>query len=202
MSSDDRRHAPATRRNREPILEALRGCLPPAGLVLEIASGTGEHARYFAEHLPDLTWQPSDLATEALLSIEGHRDGYVGGNLLPARSLDVTSEDWPIKAADAILCVNMIHIAPWSCCLGLLAGGARVLPPGGTLVLYGPFRRGGRHIAASNAAFDESLRRQDPEWGVRDLDTIEEAAASRGLFLQEILDLPRDNNVVVFVRRA
>jgi len=96
----------------------------------------------------------------------------------------------------------MIHIAPWSCCLGLLAGGARVLPPGGTLVLYGPFRRGGRHIAASNAAFDESLRRQDPEWGVRDLDTIEEAAASRGLFLQEILDLPRDNNVVVFVRRA
>src|SRR5229473_429235 len=155
---DPRLQAPAVARNREPILAVLRRVLPPAGLVLEVASGSGEHAAFFASALPLLTWQPSDPDPRARASIAAFRDAGGTPNLLPPLDLDVMAAAWPVTGAVAIVCINMIHIAPWSACEGLVAGAARALPPGGLLYLYGPYKEEGRHTAPSNEIFDADLR--------------------------------------------
>ncbi|MBL6454909.1 DUF938 domain-containing protein [Belnapia sp. T6] len=194
--TDARRYAPATLRNREPILAVLRRHLPPAGLVLEVASGTGEHAAHFAAALPGLTFQPSDPEPAARTSIAAWGAGLA--NLRPPLALDATGEDWP--AADAVLCINMIHIAPWAATLGLMRGAARCLAPGGPLILYGPYRRGGAHTAPGNAAFDADLRARDPEWGVRDLESVAAAAAAQGFGPPVAEEMPANNLTLVFRR--
>ncbi|HEY8610881.1 MAG TPA: DUF938 domain-containing protein, partial [Roseomonas sp.] len=170
---DARRYAPAAARNRDPILAALREVLPGQGLVLELASGSGEHAIHFAAALPHLTFQPSDPDPASRASIDAWAAGL--GNVRPALALDA-AEDWPIAGVDAVLCINMIHIAPWAATLGLLRGAAARLASGAPLLLYGPYRRSGRHTAPSNAAFDEDLRGRNPAWGVRDLEVVAAAA--------------------------
>lgn len=200
MSDDARRRAPATERNREPILEVLRRVLPGRGLVLEIASGSGEHAVHFARALPEILIQPSDPDPAGRASIEAWRRHEGVENVLPALALDARADDWPIEHADALLCCNMIHIAPWEAALGLLRGAARLLPPGAPLVLYGPYRRDGRHTSASNADFDTSLRARDPAWGVRDLEAVVAAANEQGLQLDEVVEMPA-NNLTVVLRR-
>ncbi len=194
----DRRYAPATQRNREPILAVLRRVLPSTGLVLEIASGTGEHAAHFAGALPGVTWQPTDVDPTALAGIASWCDGVP--NVRRAVVLDVTAEAWPVERADAVVCINMIHIAPWAAGEAMLRGAGRVLPPGGVLYLYGPYRRDGAHTAPSNAAFDDTLRAQDPRWGVRDLETVVATAAAAGLRHTETVAMPANNLSVVFVR--
>jgi hypothetical protein len=200
--SDPRRHAPHALRNRAPILEVLRRVLPESGLVLEIASGSGEHAAAFAAALPLITWQPTDLDPGALASIAAHGADAALPNLRPPLLLDVESASWPVASAAAITCCNMIHIAPWSACLGLLAGAARTLPAGGLLYLYGPFRRDGNHTSDSNQAFDEDLRRRNPAWGVRDLGEVTAFAAANGLDRTEIVEMPANNLSVLFRRLA
>jgi len=199
--SDARRFAPATQRNREPILAVLRRVLPAEGVLLEVASGTGEHAAFFAAALPRLIIQPSDADAQNLASIAAWRDHAGLANLRAPLALDATAESWPVERADAVLCVNMIHIAPWEACVGLVAGAARLLLPGHPLVLYGPFRRGGRHTSPSNEAFDASLRAEDPAWGVRDVDEVDVVAAAAGLHQSELIDMPSNNLCVVLRRR-
>ena len=194
----DRRYAPATQRNREPILAVLRRVLPSTGLVLEIASGTGEHAAYFAGALPGVTWQPTDVDPTALPGIASWCAGVP--NVRPPLDLDVT-QPWPVERADAVVCINMIHISPWAAGVAMLHGAGRVLEPGGVLYLYGPYRRDGAHTAPSNASFDETLRAQDPRWGVRDLETVIATAADAGLSHRETVEMPANNLSVVFVRR-
>ena len=202
MNSDDPRlHYPATARNRDAILGLLREVLPHSGIVLEIGSGSGEHTAYFAPQFPDLAWQPSDLDTRLQASIAAHAEASGAANIRPALLLDVTQMPWPISAADAIFSANMIHIAPWRVALALLQGAGQCLRPDGCLILYGPFMRHGRHTAPSNDAFDRSLRQQDPEWGVRDLETVEEAAAEHALGLDRIEEMPANNLGVVFRKR-
>jgi hypothetical protein len=195
-------HYPATRRNRDPILAVLRRILPPSGLVLEIASGSGEHAAYFAPRLPSIMWQPSDREPALLASIAAHAAASGAANIRPPVPLDVGDGKWPVAAAGAVVAINMIHVAPWDDCLALLAGAARVLDPAAPLFLYGPFRRDGRHTAPSNEAFDRSLRAQDPHWGVRDLDEVADAADSHGLAFDEAVPMPANNLGVVFRRRG
>ncbi|WP_109121940.1 DUF938 domain-containing protein [Azospirillum sp. TSO22-1] len=189
--------APATGRNRDPILAVLRRVLPARGTVLEVAGGTGQHAAHFAEALPDLVWQPTDPDPAHRASIAAWTEGLP--NVRPPLALDATRRPWPVERADAVLCINMIHIAPWAACLGLLAGAAEILASGAPLVLYGPYRRGGAHTAPSNAAFDANLRARNPEWGVRDLEAVAHAAA--GFVLDEVVEMPANNLTVVF-RRA
>jgi SAM-dependent methyltransferase len=189
-------------RNRDPILAVLRRVLPARGTVLEIASGTGEHAVHFASALPGLTWQPTDLDPDALRSISAHRLSAKLPNLLPPLELDASSPVWPVARADAVVAINMIHIAPWNAAQGLMAGAGRVLAPGGVLYLYGPFKESGRHTAPSNAAFDLNLRQHDPAWGVRDLGEVSEQASKHGLDLVERIAMPANNLSAVFRRRA
>ncbi|HUE45404.1 MAG TPA: DUF938 domain-containing protein [Aestuariivirgaceae bacterium] len=200
MTTDARQSAPAAERNKEPILAVLRRVLPQSGLVLEIASGTGQHVVHFARTLPGLTWQPSEPDPQMRPSIAAWLAETGLPNVLPPLDLDVARPDWPIDRADAVLCINMIHISPWQATEQLLAGCGRILPPGGVLYLYGPYRRGGRHTAPSNEAFDASLRRRDPRWGVRDLETVVDAASGHGMDLSEVFDMPANNLSVVFVR--
>ena len=197
---DARRHAPATARNRDPILEVLRRHLPETGLLLEVSAGTGEHAAHFAAALPGLIWQPTDPDPGARASIAAWAREAKLNTLRPPLALDAAAEDWPVARADAVLCINMIHIAPWAAGLGLLRGAARLLPPAGPLVLYGPYRRGGRHTAPSNAAFDAGLRAQDPAWGVRDLEAVAEAALAAGFGPPAVEEMPANNLVLVFRR--
>jgi SAM-dependent methyltransferase len=194
------RTAAAAARNREPILHVLRDRLPPAGLVLEIASGTGEHAVWFSRAVPTLTWQPTDQDPEALASIAAWRDTAGLPNLLPPLPLDACAKTWPVARADAVVAINLVHIAPWATTEGLIAGAARVLTPGGLLFLYGPFREGGAHTAAGNAAFDAALRARDPSWGVRDLDEIKAFAGRHGIEAAERIAMPANNLGVVFRR--
>ena len=195
------RSAPAAARNREPILLVLRDCLPRPALVLEIASGTGEHAVWFSRALPELTWQPTDHDKEALRSIAAWRDRAGPPNLLPPLRLDAAADAWPVAQADAVVAINMVHIARWTATQGLIAGAARVLTQGGLLFLYGPFREGGVHTAASNAAFDAELRARDPSWGIRELDDITALASRHGLTGPERIAMPANNLIVVFRRR-
>jgi SAM-dependent methyltransferase len=193
--------SPAVARNRDPILSVLRRVLPARGLVLEVASGSGEHAVHFAAALPHLTWQPTDLDPEARASIEAHRDAARLPNLLAALELDATASQWPVAQADAVVSINMIHIAPWSAAQGLMAGAARLLRAGGILFLYGPFKDHGHHTAPSNAAFDASLRARDPAWGVRDIADVRDLAAQHGFDLTERVAMPA-NNMSLVLRRA
>jgi hypothetical protein len=204
-STDQRLYAAATQRNREPLLAVLQEVLPPAGTVLEIASGSGEHAVYFAPRLAPRVWLPSDPGAEARASILAWQAAEPAPNLRPPLALDAREPVWPVEGVDApeppvtaILCCNMIHIAPWSACLGLMAGAGRILPAGGVLVLYGPFRREGRHTAPSNEAFDAGLRRRNPAWGVRDLEAVTVAADAAGLALQRSVPMPANNLSLVF----
>jgi hypothetical protein len=195
-----KRHAPATARNRQPILDVLRPRLPDDGLVLEVASGSGEHVAHFAAALPHLTFQPSDPSASARASIDDWAEASGLANIRPAVALDAEAPAWPIERAAAVLCSNMIHIAPWSAAVGLIAGAARVLPADGPLYLYGPYRRAGRHTAPSNDAFDRDLRERNPAWGVRDLETVTELAAAHGFEAPEVIDMPANNLSLVFRR--
>ncbi|NKB59464.1 MAG: DUF938 domain-containing protein [Alphaproteobacteria bacterium] len=201
--NDPRRHAPATLRNRNAILDVLQRVLPPTGLVLELNSGTGEHAAFMAPRLAPRQWQPSDIDSAALASIAAHTAETDAPNLLPPVEIDVTTQDWPIEEAAAVVSANMIHIAPWKACLGLLDGAARILPEGdGILYLYGPFKRNRMHTAPSNEAFDQSLRSQDPRWGVRDLEDVIAEAENRGFHLAETVEMPSNNLSVIFRKHA
>jgi hypothetical protein len=192
--------APAVARNRDPILAVLRDVLPAAGIVLEIASGSGEHAVHFAAALPHLAWQPTDPDSEARGSIAAHAARAGLANLLPPLELDASAPVWPVTRADALVSINMIHIAPWRATQGLMAGAARLLSAGSPLYLYGPYREHGRHTAPSNAAFDASLQARNPAWGVRDLDAVVALAAEHGLTLQHTVAMPANNLSVIFRR--
>ena len=194
--------SPAVARNRDFILAVLRRALPGRGTVVEIASGSGEHAVHFAAALPQLTWQPTDPDPEARDSIAAYRAAAQLPNLLPPLALDAMSPTWPVTQADDMVAINMIHIAPWAAAEGLIAGAERLLSAGGVLFLYGPFCEHGRHTAPSNAAFDESLRARNREWGVRDLDEVAALASRHGFALEERVATPANNLSVVFRRRA
>lgn len=195
-----RRHAPAAARNREPILDVLRPRLPTEGLVLEVASGSGEHVVHFAAALPGLVFQPSDAEASARASIDDWARAIGLTNVRPAVALDAQSPTWPVEQAAAVLCSNMIHIAPWEAAVGLIGGAARVLPTNGLLYLYGPYRRDGRHTAASNHTFDRDLRQRNPAWGVRDLEPVSALAAEHGFDAPEIVDMPANNLSLIFRR--
>jgi SAM-dependent methyltransferase len=199
-ASDPRLYHAHVARNREPILEVLRRVLPPQGLVVEIASGSGEHAAYFAIALTGVFWQPTDADPRALASIAAHRTAASAPNLLAPLRLDVTAEEWPVERADALVCINMIHITPWAASEGLIAGARRLLRAGGVLYLYGPYRIGGRHTAPSNQEFDAFLRGQNAEWGVRDLTDVTALAARHGLAPAETVPMPANNLSVIFRR--
>jgi len=190
--------APAAERNKGPILTVLKGVLPASGLVLEIASGTGQHVVHFAQGMPHLMWQPSDPDPELRASIRAWITQSGLSNVHVPLDLDVGRLPWPIEAADAVVCINMIHIAPWPATPALMGGTARLLPATGALVLYGPYRRYGQHTAPSNAAFDRQLRSSNPNWGVRDLEAVVGEAASHGLALQDVVAMPANNFCVVF----
>jgi len=198
---DPRRSAPHVARNAGPIAAVLRRILPVHGTVLEIASGTGEHILHFAREFPALRWQPSDPDPAALRSIEAWRARAGPDNLLPPVALDARGETWPVAAADAILCINMVHISPWAATLGLLRGAGRLLAPGAPLYLYGAYRQAGVATAPSNEAFDASLRARDPQWGLRQLDDVVAAAEGQGLVLEQVVPMPANNLSVVLRKR-
>jgi len=195
-----RRHAPATQRNRDAILEVLGRVLPPQGLVLEVASGTGQHADYMAPQLAPRRWQPSDIDPDALASIDGYRADNGCPEFLGPLALDVMAPRWSIAAAGAIVAINLIHIAPWAVAQGVIGGAGRILSDEGILYFYGPFKRNGRHTAPSNAQFDAALRDEDPSWGVRDLGDVIAEAGTHDLALREVVEMPANNLSVVFVK--
>ncbi len=196
-----KRHAPATLRNRDAILTILRDALPPSGLVLEVASGSGEHIIHFAAALPALDWQPSDPDMAALASIAAWRAEADLSNLHEPIRLDAAG-DWPVDRADAILCINMVHISPWNATLGLMQGAGRVLPPGGPLYLYGPYMCDDVETAPSNLAFDASLKARDQRWGLRRVEDVVTAAQAQGLRLDRMVDMPANNLSLIFRRAA
>jgi hypothetical protein len=205
MSQNLKRYAPAVLRNRDPILAVLREVLPHRGQVLEIAAGSGEHAVFFAAAFPGLDWQPSDADPECLASIAAWAAGTGLANLRPPLRLDARMPPWPgisPESVDAVLCINMIHIAPWEACHGLMCGAAAGLRPAGMLFLYGPYRQGRRHTAPSNAAFDRQLRAQNPEFGVRDLEDVVAEAEMQGLNLERQVVMPANNFSLVFRKRS
>jgi len=193
-----RRHAPATARNRDPIADVLEAELPAQGLVLEIASGSGEHCAFFAERFAALRWQPSDPDPDALASIADWCEDLP--NVLPPLALDAAAASWPIVAADALLCVNMVHISPWEATLGLMAGAGRLLASGAPLILYGPYRQRDVPTAESNEAFDLSLKARDSRWGLRHVEDVAAVATAQGLALQRIVAMPANNLMLVFRR--
>jgi hypothetical protein len=180
-------------RNKDPILAVLARVLPSRGVVLEIASGTGQHVLHFAKVLPGLTWQPSDPDPELRESIALRVKEQQLANVNRPIDLDVTRLPWPLQTADAVVCINMIHVAPWSATLALLEGTRALLPTQHVLFLYGPYRRFGQHTSKSNEQFDSDLRAHDPEWGLRDLEAVSEAAASSGFVLAEVVEMPANN---------
>ena len=195
-----RRSAPAASRNREPIAEVLAQWLPRSGLVLEIASGTGEHSIHFAERFPTIEWQPSDIHRDALESIAAWREDAALPNVRAPLILDAAAGDWPIDRADAVLSINMVHISPWAAALGLLDGAARVLGRGAPLIMYGPWLKEDMPTAPSNLAFDADLKRRDPEWGLRRVEDFAAAADQRGLSLEQTRAMPA-NNLMLLLRR-
>ncbi|HPG24210.1 MAG: DUF938 domain-containing protein [Spirochaetaceae bacterium] len=202
-----RRDAPATHRNREPIAAVLARWLREPARVLELASGTGQHAAFFAERMPHVVWQPTDVEDSALASIDAWATGSRVPNVARAIRLDAREVPWPVEVPDAppfdaLFNANMIHIAPWPVAEGLFAGAGRLLAPGGLVFLYGPFRVGGEHTAPSNAAFDADLRRRNPEWGVRDREAVIALAEAVGFVLREANALPANNQLLVFERMA
>jgi hypothetical protein len=200
-AADARRSAPAALRNREPIAEILAEWLPASGLVLEIASGSGEHAVHFAKTFPALDWQPSDPHPDALASIAAWRAESGVPNIREPLEIDAASPGWPIERADALLNINMVHISPWQCAIGLLDGAARVLAQGAPLILYGPWLKDGIATAPSNLAFDSDLKRRDPQWGLRRVEDFAHAAEQRGFSLVETRQMPA-NNLMLLLRAA
>ena len=206
MNTDARRHAPWTQRNREPLARVLATILPESGGVLELASGSGEHICHFAKRFPGLLFQPSDPDPNARRSIEAWIEHERLENVRPPLALDAQeSERWPCErlCEPPLVCmldINMIHISPWSACEGLMLGAECVLPPASALLLYGPYKRGGRHTAQSNAAFDSDLRTRDPSWGVRDLDDVVRCAEQRGLCPDRVVEMPANNLSLIFRR--
>jgi hypothetical protein len=226
--SDLRQYAPATERNRQPILHVLQEVLPAAGTVLEISSGTGEHITFFASRLSHLQWIASEPNAQARQSIQAWGEALAVKNLwLPPLDLDVSVQPWPLEAAlqagesaagsmtgsmagtglpikgqliNAIVNINMIHIAPWEMCGYLMAGAEQILPSGGVLYLYGPYKREGQHTAPSNEAFDAMLRDRDPNWGIRNLEAVVAIAQAHSLTLESIIEMPANNLSVVFRR--
>jgi SAM-dependent methyltransferase len=194
------RHSPAAERNQGPILAALERLLPRRGAVLEIASGTGQHAAHFAAALPQWQWQPSDVEPAALASIDGRCAGLA--NVRPALVLDVLRPDWPGVPAvvDAIFCANMLHISPWPTCAALMRGAARHLAANGVLLLYGPYVVDGEPTAPSNVAFDADLRARDAGWGLRRLVDVTAKAEAAGLALRERIAMPANNLLLVWAR--
>jgi len=217
MTDDARQYAPATKRNREAILEVLQQVLPNNCTVLEIASGTGEHGVFFAPRMGNRKWLPSEPNPLLLASIEAWQTYQPVDNLYPPLELDVCDSVWPVETRvsptwlqsfdfetfplTAMVNINMIHIAPWLTCLGIMAGASRILPSGGILYMYGPFKQDGKHTAPSNAAFDATLRSQNPQWGVRDLNDVVEVAKARALSLLTTYQMPANNLSVVFQRQ-
>lgn len=193
-------HAPATERNRDPIAAVLRDVLPASGMVLEVASGTGEHAAYFARLFPNLLWQPSDPDPDAIASIAAWRAEAGCGNLREPVVLDAASGHWPIDHADAILCINMVHISPWAATLGLIHGASRLLALGAPLILYGPYRRAEVPTAPSNEAFDFSLRSRNPDWGLRALEDVQAEAEAKDLRFEDLVEMPANNLSLIFRR--
>ena len=191
--------APSAVRNRGPILAVLRRRLPAAGVVLEVASGTGEHVSHFAEALPGLIWQPTDPAADRRASVDDWCAGLA--NVRAAVGLDTTADEWPVAQADAVVCINMIHIAPWAAATGLVRGAARVMGPGGVLALYGPYRWAGRDMEPGNVAFDVDLKRRNPAWGLREVEAVSALAAAAGFSAPEVVAMPSDNLMLVFQRR-
>jgi hypothetical protein len=202
VGADARRSAPAALRNRGPIAEVLREWLPPSGLVLEIASGSGEHVIHFAEAFPNLEWQPSDADPRALQSIGAWRVWAALGNVREPVAIEASASEWLVTAADAVLSINMVHISPWAAALGLINGAAMVLPPGGSLIIYGPWLKDDVPTAPSNLAFDADLKRRDPKWGLRRVEDFTTAAAAKQLDLQEIRPMPANNMMLLFRRAA
>jgi hypothetical protein len=213
-AADAKQYAPATQRNRQSILSVLQQHLPPTGTVLEIASGTGEHAAFFAPHLAPRLWLPSDIGEIQLKSIEAWREDALPPTLLKPIYLNVMEKDWPQQIVQslsargdptnilsAIVSINMVHIAPWAATEGLLWGSECLLPKGGILYLYGPYQRGGKHTAPSNEAFDQMLQSQNPDWGVRALEAVIDLAAQHQLCWREIIPMPANNFSVIFERK-
>jgi SAM-dependent methyltransferase len=194
---------PAPERNKQPILDVLARVLPASATVLEIASGSGQHAAFFAARQPGWLWQPSDFDPENLASIRAWVSEAQLPNLRAPIRIDVLERDWALGdlAPTALVCANMIHIAPWPCSLGLIDGAARYLPPGGRFALYGPFMLGGRHTSESNAEFDAGLKARDPEWGVRDAGEVTNLCEKAGFRLLERVAMPANNQTLVFERR-
>jgi SAM-dependent methyltransferase len=199
---DAKRSAPAALRNREPIAEVLRDWLPDTGVVLEVASGTGEHSALFAERFPNLEWQPSDLSPDAIASIRAWSALTVLPNLRSPIEVDASRPAWPIRSADAVLNINMIHISPWSAALGLLDGAARLLAPGAPLILYGPWITDRFPTAPSNLAFDADLKRRNPDWGLRKVEDFAREASRRGFEFVDQRQMPANNLMLLFRRLA
>lgn len=199
--TDARRHAPATARNSEPIAAILRDVLPETGTVLEIASGSGEHAIFFARAFPHLGWLPSDPDPSAIASIRAWAEAARLPNLRPPLTIDAAAPDWPVEAADAILCVNMVHISPWEATVGLMRQAGRLLPAGAPLILYGPYIQAGVETAASNLAFDADLRSRDPRCGLRALEDVIALAEAAGLHCDAVHPMPA-NNLTVVLRKG
>lgn len=193
--------SPAAQRNREPIAAVLADWLPASGLVLEVASGSGEHAAHFARAFPQLEWQPSDPDPAALGSIEAWRADSGLANLREPVILDATAETWPVERAQAMLNINMIHISPWAAALGLLDGAAKALPLGGPLIVYGPWLVDGIETAPSNLAFDADLKRRNPAWGLRKVEDFAAEAKKRGLQLDDQQEMPANNRMLLLIRR-
>ncbi len=194
-----KRHAPATLRNREPIADVLACELPGRGMVLEIAAGTGEHAVFFAARFPALTWQPSDPDTEALASIAAYRAEYSGSNLAAPLLLDAAvPERWPVAAADAVVCINMVHISAWDATVGLFKGCAQVLSNAAPIILYGPYLESGVETAASNVAFDQALKARNPAWGLRHLDDVDRVASEHGFDRTSRYEMPANNLMLIY----
>jgi hypothetical protein len=200
-AADAKRSAPAALRNREPIGDVLADWLPASGMVLEIASGSGEHALHFAERFPALEWQPSDIHPDALDSIRAWRDSAGSANVREPIAIDSASPDWPVERADAVLSINMVHISPWASALGLIAGSARVLPPGAPLILYGPWLKDDIETAPSNLVFDADLKRRDSQWGLRRVEDFAIAAGAEGLDLVQTRPMPANNLMLLLKRR-
>jgi SAM-dependent methyltransferase len=193
-------HWAAPERNKQPILEILSRVLPERGTLLELGSGSGQHAEYFARALPGWVWLPSDTDPQHLASIEAYREDAGLPNLRPARALDVRAAVWHTSPLDAVFSANMIHVAPWECSVGLIQGAARSLRSGGQLIVYGPMRIGGQHTADSNLRFDAELRQRDPAWGVRDLEALQQLGEPLGLTLKDCHGMPAQNHCLVFER--
>ena len=202
MSSDDLKlTSPAALRNRGPISNILQNSLPKTGTILEIASGSGEHIVHFAQIMPSLTWQPTDLATDALASIQARIDDGGASNIEQPLQLDASTECWPVEQADGVIAINMVHISPWSATMGVIKGASKLLSTDQPLVFYGPYRQDGRAFASSNAQFDVDLRQRNPDWGIRKLEDVTALAREAGFTLDRIIDMPANNLTVIFRRQ-